>query len=239
VRSTPRVAVAAVGVVIAGLLAGCGVADGGGARPGVAAEVGDTTIRLADVEEAAEDRCRIIEELSGGPDSQPVSGARVRDEALQHAVLREVATQLAEEYGVEPSQLYDDAQTEVRRQLEGVDEELVDRVVDGLTSTDYFVDVLVQVGRDQLGLTKSEDPDGQQGFQRGMAVAQEWLEDHPIETNPRFAAPVIAEDRVHTTRKDLSTAVSNFAKSALGAVEDPQAQDAGYAASLPESQRCG
>jgi hypothetical protein len=205
----------------------------------VAAEVGDTTIRLADVEEAAEDRCQIIEELSGGQGSQPVSGARVRDEALQHAVLREVASQLAEEYDVEPSQLYDDAQAEIRRQLEGVDEDLADRAVVGLTSTDYFVDVLVQVGRDQLGLTESEDPGGQQGFQRGMAVAQAWLEDHPVETNPRFAAPVIAEDRVLTTRAELSTAVSNFARDALGAAEDPQAQDPEYAASLPESQRCG
>jgi hypothetical protein len=239
VRSIPRVAVAAAGVVTAGLLAGCGVADEG-VRPGVAAEVGGTTIRVADVEDAAEDRCEVLEELAA-EDDQPVSGARIRDLALQGAVLREVASQLADEYDVEPGQLYDDALAEIRRQLEGLDEDLVDRSVPTLASTDYFIDILIQVGRDELGLTESDDPGGQQGFPRGLEVAQAWQEAHPVETNPRYAAPVIgdADEGVLTSRDDLSAAVSDYAKDALGAAEDPQAADAGYAASLPESQRCG
>ena len=56
-----------------------------------------------------------------------MSGARVRDLALQGEVLREIAGQLAEEYDVESGQLYDDAQAEIRSQLEGLDEDLVDR----------------------------------------------------------------------------------------------------------------
>jgi hypothetical protein len=239
VRTIPRLAVAAAGVVTAGLLAGCGVADGGGFRPGVAAEVGEATIRVDDVEEAAEDRCEIRDELSAGAASQPVSGSRIREEALQDAVLRAVADQLAEEHGIESSDIYDAAQDEVRRQLAGLDEDLVDRSVTDLASTDYFVDILVQIGRDQLGLSESEDPNGQQGFTRGMAVAQDWLEEHPIETNPRYGSLEIGEDRPISTRNDISTAVSTFARDALGAAENPEGEDPAYAASLPESQRCG
>jgi hypothetical protein len=239
VRTTPRVAVAAAGVITAGLLAGCGVADEG-VRPGVAADVDGTTIRLADVEEAAEDRCEVLDELSG-EGSGPVSGARVRDLALQGAVLREVAEELAEEYDVESGQLYDDARDEISSQLEGLDEDLVDRAVVSLSSTDYFIDVLIEVGRDQLGLSETDDPGGQQGFTRGLEIAQEWQEAHPIETNPRYAHPEIgdADEGVLTTRDDLSAAVSDYAKDALGAAEDPQAADAAYAAELPDSQRCG
>ena len=238
-RSIPRVAVAAAGVVTAGLLAGCGVADEG-VRPGVAAEVGGTTIRVAEVEDAAEDRCEVLEQLAG-EDDQPVSGARIRDLALQGAVLREVASQLADDYDVEAGQLYDDALAEIRRQLEGLDEDLVDRSVTSLASTDYFIDILIQVGRDELGLTESDDPGGQQSFPRGLEVAQAWQDEHPVATNPRYASPVIgdADEGVLTTRDDLSAAVSDYAKDALGAAEDPQGADPAYAASLPESQRCG
>jgi hypothetical protein len=241
VRTIPRarLAVAAVGVIAAGLLSGCGVADEG-VRPGVAATVADATINVSDVEEAAEDRCEVLGELAGEGD-QPVSGARIRDLALQGEVLREIATQLGEEYGVGSSQLYQDAQAEIRSQLAGLDEELVDRAVRSLSSTDYFVDILIQVGREELGISESDDPDGQQGFAQGLEIAQQWQDEHPVVTNPRYSGVEIgdADEGVITTRSDISTAVSGFAREALGAAEDPLNQDPGYAASLPESQRCG
>jgi len=241
VRTIPRarLAAAAVGVVAAGLLSGCGVADEG-VRPGVAAKVAGTTIDVSDVEQATEDRCEVLGEVAR-EDDQPVSGARIRDLALQSEVLREVATQLAEEHDVESSQLYDDAQAEIRSQLEGLDEDLVDRAVITLSSTDYFVDILIQVGRGELGISEADDPDGQQGFAEGLEIAQQWQEEHPIETNPRYSGMEIgdSDEGVLTTRDDISTAVSDFARDALGAAEDPLAEDPAYAASLPESQRCG
>ena len=93
-------------------------------RPGVAVEVGDETISQADVDQATEDCCDAARGQLAGEDDQPVSGARFRDLALQGAVLREVADQLAEDYGVESGQFYDDAQAEIRSQLEGLDEDL-------------------------------------------------------------------------------------------------------------------
>ena len=240
-RTIPRarLTAVAVGVVAAGLLSGCGVAEEG-VRPGVAAEVAGTTISQADVDEATEDRCEVLGELAG-EDDQPVSGARVRDLALQGEVLREIAGQLAEEYDVESGQFYDNALEDIRGQLEGLDEDLVDRVIVSLSSTGYFVDILIQVGRQELGISESDDPDGQQGFAEGLKVAQQWQDEHPITTNPRYSGMEIgdSDEGVLTTRDDISTAVSDFARDALGAAEDPLAEDPAYAASLPESQRCG
>jgi hypothetical protein len=239
VRTIPRVAIAAAGVVTAGLLAGCGIADEG-PRPGVAAEVGDATIKVADVEEAAEDECEVRDRFAEDGNSQPVSGARLRDNAVLLQVLREVASQLAEEYDVAAGRHYDDARAEIRRQLEGIDEDLAARFETSQSSIAYFEDILVQVGRDDLGLSESDDPGGQQAYQRGFEIAREWVERNPIETNPRYAQPVIGDDGLRLSRDDtLSTAVSGFAKDALSAAEDPQAEEAAYAATLPESQRCG
>ena len=110
-----------------------------------------------------------------------------------------------------------------------------------LSSTDYFVDILIQVGREDLGISESEDPDGQQGFAQGLEIAQQWQEENPIETNPRYSGVEIgdADEGVISTRSDISTAVSDFARDALGAAEDPLNEDPAFAASLPESQRCG
>ena len=102
-RTIPRarLAVAAAGVLAAGLLGGCGVADEG-VRPGTAAEVGDTMISLDEVEEAAEDLCDLRSE-DPATRGAPVSGAEVRTRALQNLVLTAIADGIAEERDIEPS----------------------------------------------------------------------------------------------------------------------------------------
>ena len=240
-RTIPRarLTAAAVGVVAAGLLSGCGVADRG-VQPGVAAEFADTTISQADVEQATEDRCEVLGELAG-EDDQPVSGARVRDLALQGEVLREVAGQLAEEYDVESGQFYDNAQAEIRSQLEGLDEDLVDRVMVTLSSTDYFVDILIQVGRQELGISESDDPDGQQGFARGArdrpAVAGR-APDHDQPALLRHGDRRLQRGCADHPRRHLHGGQRLRARRARRR-GGPVAEDPAYAASLPESQRCG
>ena len=151
------------------------------------------------------------------------------------------ADQLAEEYDVESGQFYDNAQAEIRSQLERP-RRGPGRPGDGQpSSTDYFVDILIQVGRQELGISESDDPDGQQGIAQGLEIAQQWQDEHPITTNPRYSGMEIGDSNegVLTTRDDISTAVSDFARDALGAAEDPLAEDPAYVDSLPESQRCG
>lgn len=226
-RTIPRAAVAVAGVVTAGLLAGCGVADEG-VRPGVAAEVGDTTIRLADVEEAAEELCDLRAE---DPETQgvPVSGAYVRTRALQTFVLRAIADGIAEDRNIEPSPSY--ARLEEEADEVGT---VQAREVLGLA---YFINVITQVGVGEIGASASE----QELIIAGIEVAQEWTAAEGVATNPVFPDIRIGDEAVEFSRGDLSVAVSEYAEAALedGEPQQQQVPESSYAQSLPESQRCG
>jgi hypothetical protein len=231
VTSIPRVRFAvatAAGVLAAGLLGGCGIADEG-ARPGVAAEVGDTTISLDEVDEAAEDLC----ELRGDDPATkgtPVSGAEVRTRALQTLVLRAIADGIAEDLDIEPSPTYANIEAEADKQGTVQAREVV-----GLS---YFVNVMQAAGRAEAGSSASEEDQ----LAAGIRIAQEWTEREGVETNPVFPDLSIGDVSVEFARDDdLSVAVSEFAESALSDADRLQQQegDSAYAATLPESQRCG
>ena len=222
-----RLAAAVVGVVAGGLLTGCGIANEG-VQPGVAAEVGDTTIRLDDVEDAAEKLC----DLRGKDPATkgvPVSGAEVRTRALQTLVLRTIADGLAEEYDIVPSPTF--GSLEKAADDEGT---VQARLTLGLS---YFVNVMQAVGR-------QEDPSAaeQDQLSAGIAAAQTWTAREGVQTNPVFPDLEIGDVAVEFSRDDdLSVAVSDFAEEALGDADRlaEQQGDSAYAASLPESQRCG
>ena len=228
-RSTARrLVTGAAGLAVAATLAGCGIAADG-ARPGVAAEVGDTEISLEDVDEAAQELCDLRGEdpLTMGT---PVSGAEVRTRALQNLVLRAIADGLAEEYDVSPSRSYEtiEARAEETGTVQAAE----------VVGLNYFVDVMQTVGAQESSSGASEEDQ----LAAGIAAAQEWTAEHGIRTNPLFPDLTIGDLAVELDRgDDLSVAVSDFADEALSDVDrlEQQAGDSAYAASLPESQRCG
>jgi SurA-like protein len=231
VRTIPRVPVslAAVVIVSAGLLAGCGVADGG-ARPGVAAEVGDTTIRLADVDDVAQELCDAYSE-DPEVEGNPVSGAEVRKRALQTLVLRAIADGVAEDRGIEPSPTFESLEAEA--------EEVGTVRARQLLGITYFVNVMTEVGRLETGSSASE----QEQLTAGIEIAQEWTAEEGLRTNPVFPDISIGDEAVEFSRDELSVAVSEFAESALADADrfeqQQQQADTAYVQSLPESQRCG
>lgn len=223
-----RLAAAVVGVVAGGLLTGCGIANEG-IQPGAAAEVGDTTISLDDVEDAAEELCDLRGE-DPATKGVPVSGAEVRTRALQTLVLRSIADGLAEEYDIVPTPTYasleeaaDDAGTVQARTTLGLS---------------YFVNVMQAVGREETAVGAAEEDQ----LLAGIQAAQEWTAREGVKTNPVFPDIEIGDVAVEFTRDDdLSVAVSDFAAEALGDADRlaEQEGDSAYAATLPESQRCG
>ncbi len=223
-----RLAVAVVGIVAGGLLTGCGIADGG-VRPGVAAEVGDTTISLDDVEAAAEKLC----DLRGqDPATQgvPVSGAEVRTRALQTLVLRTIADGLADDFGITPSPTF--ASLEKAVDDEGT---VQARLSLGLS---YFVNVMQAVGAQEAEPGTPEEDQ----LAAGIAAAQAWTEREGVTTNPVFPDLAVGDMAVEFIRDDdLSVAVSDFADDAMTDTDrlGEQEGDSAYAAALPESQRCG
>jgi hypothetical protein len=88
---------AVLGAAVA-LLSGCGAA-----RPGIAAEVGEKTITVNEVDELAGSVCAVQEDVpdQGGNAPQVVSGERARNSSMQALILRSIADQMADDYGVE------------------------------------------------------------------------------------------------------------------------------------------
>lgn len=240
---SPTLRRTAVVAAVAGLaLSGCGVADdGAGISPGRAAQLGDTEIALDRVEDTAADLCEMITFLSEEGAATAVPGSVVRDNSLQYVVLRELGDQLAEEYDVAAGELYDGSLERNQSQLSGlgVDSALLDGLVPVLSSGDYFIDIVQQVGRSELGLSAEEDA-GQEGVAEGLRIAREWEAEQGLEVNPRFSDITIGdlESIVTTEVQGLSVPVSDFATQALEGV-DPEDPDSSYAESLPDSQRCG
>ena len=232
---------AVAGVAVAGLaLSGCGVGDDA-LRSGLAAQVGDTSIELDQVDDAAADLCDMITFLSEEGTSTAVPGSVVRDNSLQYVVLRELGNQLGAEYDVEAGDSYRSSLDSNESQLAqfGVDSDLLDKVVPTLSSGDYFLDIVQQIGREELGLTSEEDGQ-QQGMTKGLEIAQQWEADHGLEVNPRFSSMSIGDlsEIVVSEVQDVSVPESDFAKQALAGV-DPEAPDTSYVDALPDSQRCG
>lgn len=242
-RSLGAVAV----VAIAGLaLSGCGVADQG-LRPGLAAQVGDATIDLDTVDDDAAELCDMISFLAKEGASSGVPGSVVRDNVLQYAVLEELGDQLADDYGVEAGDDYRESLRSNESQLAelGVSSKVLDDVVPTLSSGDYFLDIVQQIGWDRLGISPDEDVSNE-GIAEGLEVARAWEDEHGLEVNPRFSDMSIGdlEGIVTTELDELSVPVSDFATRAIAGVNptDPNAPaepDTTYLDSLPESQRCG
>lgn len=249
-RPRPRRTLRRAGVGTAAGLAlllgatGCGVGSTS-VGPGVAAEVGEETIALTEADAAAADLCDMFTFLAAEGAAQPLPGSLVRQDSLRSLVLREVADQLGEEYGVEPGDNYRAATKDLSSQLAeiGVDDDLVERVVPDLAAVAYYGDVVTGIGQDRLELDAAEDAQGA-GLQEGLAVATAWAEDNPIEVNPRFGSIELLDtpQLLSMTGEDLSTPVSDFATAAQGATDIEAAEPgagADLVADLPASQRCG
>lgn len=229
-RSIPRVRIAAVavGLLATGLLSGCGVADEG-IHPGVAAQVGDTSISLDDVDDAADELCDVH-----GKDVDtlgvPISGAELRTRALQTLVLRVIADGLADDYDITPSPTY--------ANLEKTAKDAGTYQAEETLGVSYLVNVMQAVGAQEAGASASDEDK----LGAGIKAAQKWTEDAGVETNPVFPDLEIGDLAVEFTRDDdLSVAVSKFAKDALADSKrlEEQQPDSEYAKDLPESQRCG
>src|SRR5215208_1100448 len=87
----------------AALLGGCGAA-----QPGVAANVGDETITVDQVDDLAADVCTLQAALPQGGAQQPqtTTGLAARDGALQSMVLRSMAEQMAADFGFTADEEY-------------------------------------------------------------------------------------------------------------------------------------
>lgn len=221
----PLAAVLAVSVLA---LTGCGV-TATGVHPGQAGSINGETISITEVDDVAASACAV---LTSDPRfaGQVLTGSTVRNAAQRSLALRMMADQLLEDFDVTLPATASDGSEDYRSSYGNADPADVEIAEPVFTADQYFTNVLVAIGTEEVGADAGEEAI----ITAGVEQVRAWQADADIETNPLFEAVEIGETQIITTRDDLSVATTDFAVEASSA-EAPE----GFAADLPESQRCG
>jgi peptidyl-prolyl cis-trans isomerase SurA len=208
-------------------LTGCA---GNGA--GVAAEVGDETISITRVDEAARNLCAAFsDQLASEGNTVPMG--YVRASALSLLATRAQAEQIADEYGVTAGSTYKNDVGQRKIAARSMDEDARDDYV-LLTSTEAFVtDVMGQVGAAVLAERGVDDPTVEQRMQAGQDLFATWPDANGVTIDPRYGLDNV-DGRFVNADSHLSVAVSDAAKEGVADQPDPA-----KARALPSTQRCG
>lgn len=259
-RPLRLLAVSAVGGVL--VLSGCSVSSTD-LSPGNAAEVGDTTITISTVDDAAQSVCTDLDDnaddaaAEAAAQQQPAqsfAGAQVRTTLLEGLVLRSVADQVRGQYGVSASADY------AAQEAQAVDfySDVADQatVVDAVTGGAYFTDIVLSIGRESLGATPEPDTSGddptddgndgsadQAAFEAGYPLVRDYVDSTGgLEVNPLFGQLSFSDDPLASgslvffdeSDDELSVAAGD---QALAGTQEPLT--AGFLDTLSGNQVCG
>lgn len=239
--SRPLAGLAAAAVLATGALSGCGVAEAD-IRPGLAADVEGAEVSLDQVADAVADTCEVLqgsaELLQGG-----FTGAELRGIVVQQLVVSEVATQIAEENGLDADRLRREAEQQARISFGFSAGEDDDASIPVFAASSYLSEVIGEVVDPTLSEEELVEPGP--AYQ---AYLEQWQAENDIEVNPLFDQIDFAQAASSALTSDVSAAVSEDAtlraqvdelrnRAAQG---DPAAQGelTALVSSLPESQAC-
>lgn len=212
-------------VGVAALLAGCGAA-----RPGVAAQVGDESVSISEVDDAAQGFCAALADTSPGT---MVTMGFARTYLLNSLIDRAAGDQIAAEYSVEPGADYETGVADLNAQIGTLPDDQKEAVVLLQTSAPYRQAVTAAAARKLLAQEGVVDPSDDQLQRRAGVLASQWNESNPTVVDPRFGQ--VSADGF-APGESLGFPVSQAAKD--GQKSDQQ-QLGEIAADLPVSQRCG
>jgi hypothetical protein len=213
------------------LLSGCGVA-GTGFHPGVAARVGDDTIRLSTVDRLAKDYCSAVE--SQLADSKRIlPNQYLRSGVAGQLALVSAARQLADEQGVGAGIQYDRKVGELESATSTLPEEQQEAVLEVESAPAYLAGVLQAVGEKLLAADGTDRPDAAAAAAEGEKALSAWVTENEVEIDPQFGL-VIEDGKPVAADTSISYGVGTAAENGVA-----EAPDQAYAASLPDSLRCG
>lgn len=219
----PALALAATAV----LLSGCGAA-----QPGVAAQIGEETIALSQVDDAAQAVCRSFEEQLRSS-SQLVPMSQMRQYSLSLLAASSEARQIAEEYGVEPDAAFQTEVANYTRTAANLPEELREVYVEVMTAEALVTSVIAESGEAALVAEGVVNPTTEQAAQRGSDIFSTWPDVNGVEVDPRFGLKLV-DGQLQLAETSLSVPVSEVAVE--GGAEQPGAD---FVGSLPVGHRCG
>lgn len=231
VRPWAGLAVAAV------LLTGCSAAPA--FEPGVAAQVDHDRITVKQVDQVAERYCQAAEtQLSKG---QVIAQHFLRGQTAAALALRAAAGQFADEQGVSPDPSYAHAVQSAEQSLSSLSADQREALIDVQGAGAYVSAVELAAGRRIVAKQGSSSGSGSGSGAAADRAAQaagetafkKWLADHDVHLDPQFGVS-ISDGSTKPTDTSLSYPVSSAAKSGAANSADPT-----YAATLPETQRCG
>jgi len=242
---TPKHLVATLALGTAGLLTGCA-----GVQPGVAARVGDETIRVSDLNRITDGYCQAFErQLEGAGDVLTMEF--LASNVLHLLVLAEAARQLAADYGVEPTAAYTDRVATQEQTAAVLAPEAAEASVVVDSSGAYIGDVMTSIGRLALVEDGVAEPSTDEALARGQDVLSVWLAENEPEVDPQYGLEVVD---LQPTSVDTSTSfvvspeTDVAGRSYLFGLDQQQltpeeqeqlAELVDYARGLPDSQRCG
>ena len=174
--SKTRLMTAATTAIAGLLLTGCGTAS-----PGVAVKVGDEEISTRHVNEVTSNYCTAVGELESA-----VPMGFVRQYVVQLLTLRSQASQIADDYGVEPGTAYYNDVAQRQGTASTKPEEVQDDYVELASTSAYAQDIVDQVGRIVLEDQGVTDPTAEQTTQAGIDVFNQWPNTHDVEIDPRY-----------------------------------------------------
>ncbi len=220
-----------VAAVVALSLSGCA-----GSSPtlngGVASRVGDQTVAMSEVSRLTNGYCDAFRpQLASQGQFYPLR--YLSGYVVGTLTLKAATEQLVDHYGVTLPDSYQDSLDSLESQLAGIPEEERDYVREVESGTIYISSAEVAVGSHLLEEEGVADADETAAQARGLEALQVWLGDNPATVNPRYGIE-IADGAFTTT--DTST---SYALSPMAVAADAPQPDQGFAADLPESQRCG
>ena len=221
--SKTRLRTAATTAIAGLLLTGCGSAN-----PGVAVKVGDEEISTRHVDEVTSNYCTAVGELESA-----VPMGFVRQYVVQLLTLRSQASQIADDYGVEPGATYFNDVAQRQDTASTKPEEVQDDYVELASTSAYAQDILDQVGRIVLEDQGVTDPTAEQTTQAGIDVFSQWPNTHDLEIDPRFGLRAV-DGVLSPVDTSTSVAVGDTAKAGMSTEPDPA-----FAETLPVNHRCG
>jgi hypothetical protein len=192
-------------------------------------EVGDEQITTSEVDEVTTQFCAALQEPLD-QQAQTIPHGYFRGGIAGVLAMREVASQVAADYGVEAdSDEYLEQLAQLRDQVAPLPESQQEAVIQVESSPFYVQAVQAAVGEEVLG-GEGEDSDFEAA---GAEEMQRWIDDNGVEFDPSLNT-TIRDGQVAPADDSLSFAVSEGAKA--GQEEQP---NSALAAELPDSQRCG
>ena len=221
--SKTRLMTAATTALAGLLLTGCGSAS-----PGVAVKVGDEEISTRHVDQVTSNYCTAVGELESA-----VPMGFVRQYVVQLLTLRSQASQIADDYGVEPGTTYYNDVAQREGTASSQPEEVQADYVELASTSAYAQDILDQVGKIVLEDQGVTDPTSEQTTQAGIDVFNQWPNTHTLEVDPRFGLRSV-DGVLSPVDTSTSVAVGDTAKAGQSTEPDPA-----FAETLPVNHRCG